>query len=93
MIRLRKLSFRGRLQLWRWCANLIEEHSFFDKITRRFDVMKKILFLLSFALLTLHGAKPVGLWQGNSWQRVGELLKATLFNPQWTHDKPEFKIV
>ena len=38
--------------------------------------MKKILFLLSFALLTLHGAKPVGLWQGNSWQRVGELLKA-----------------
>ena len=54
--------------------------------------MKKILFLLSFALLTLHGAKPVGLWQGNSWQRVGELLKATLFNPQWTHDKPEFKV-
>ena len=57
--------------------------------------MKKLLsfVVLVMTAFSLSAAKPVGLWQGNSWQRVGELLKATLFNPQWTHDKPEFKIV
>lgn len=43
--------------------------------------------------LSLSAAKPVGLWCGNSWQRVGELLRATLFNPQWTADKPEHLIL
>ena len=57
--------------------------------------MKKLLSLVVLVLtaFSLSAAKPVGLWQGNSWQRVGELLKATLFNPQWTHDKPQFKVV
>ena len=55
--------------------------------------MKRILFLLAFAVLTLHAAKPVGLMYGNSWERVGELLKATLFNPQWTADKPHFVVL
>ena len=45
------------------------------------------------AALSLSAAKPVGLWYSNSWQRVGELLKATLFNPQWTHDKPVYKVI
>lgn len=56
--------------------------------------MKKLsLLLLTVAAVTLSAAKPVGLWYSNSWQRVGELLKATLFNPQWTHDKPVYKII
>ena len=55
--------------------------------------MKKILFAMMLAALSLSAAKPVGLWYSNSWQRVGELLKATLFNPQWTHDKPVYKII
>ena len=55
--------------------------------------MKKFLFAAMMAALSLSAAKPVGLWCGNSWQRVGELLKATLFNPQWTMDKPAYKEV
>lgn len=55
--------------------------------------MKKLWMLAAVAALSLSAAKPVGLWQGNSWQRVGELLKATLFNPQWTDQKPEFKVI
>ena len=55
--------------------------------------MKKILFAVMFAALSLSAAKPVGLWYRNSWQRVGELLKATLFNPQWTHDKPAYEVI
>ena len=56
--------------------------------------MKKLsLLLLTVAAVTLSAAKPVGLFYGNSWQQLGELLKATLFNPQWTHDKPAWKVV
>ena len=55
--------------------------------------MKKFLFAAMMAALSLSAVKPVGMFYGNSWQRVGELLKATLFNPQWTMDKPAYKVI
>ncbi len=51
------------------------------------------MLLVAAAALCLAAAKPVGLWQGNSYQRVGELMRATLFNPQWTQDKPKFEVI
>ena len=55
--------------------------------------MKKALSVLLLGALTaLAGGKPVGVWQGNSWQRLGEIFYATALNPQWTHDKPVKKV-
>ena len=56
-------------------------------------MMKKVLFaLLAGTLLAgSAGDKPVGVWHGNSWPRLGELFYATAMNPQWTHDKPARK--
>lgn len=55
--------------------------------------MKKRLLHLAVLLLTsvmfsASAAKPVGIWKGNSWNRLGELVIGTVFNPQWTKDKP-----
>ncbi len=50
----------------------------------------KFLFAALAALLmsTAFAAKPVGVWKGNSWQRLGELVNVTVFNPQWDKAKP-----
>ena len=56
--------------------------------------MKKLFSVLLLGALTaLAGGKPVGIWQGNSWQRLGELFSATALNPQWSPDKPVTKIL
>ena len=52
----------------------------------------KILFAVA-AALVLSAAyaapgKPVGVWQGLAYQRLDELIKATVFSPQWHKDKP-----
>ena len=50
---------------------------------------KKLLTaLLMLCVSAAFAAKPVGLWEGNSWKRMGELLKVTVFSPQWHKDKP-----
>jgi len=55
--------------------------------------MKKTFSVLLLGALTaLADGKPVGVWQGNSWQRLGEIFYATALNPQWTHDKPVRKV-
>ena len=50
----------------------------------------KFLFAVLAALMVsaVSAAKPVGVWKGNSWNRLGELVNATVFNPQWHKDKP-----
>ena len=55
--------------------------------------MKFVKTLLTFvAALVLSTAfaagKPVGLWEGNSSGRLAEMVKVTVFNPQWHKDKP-----
>ena len=54
--------------------------------------MKAIKFLLVAAatamVTSLFAAKPVGVWNGLAWQRIGELIDATVFSPQWHKDKP-----
>lgn len=35
-------------------------------------------------------AKPVGVWHGYGDSRLWGLLRATVFNPQWSMDKPEY---
>lgn len=54
--------------------------------------MKSIKFLLAAAatvmVASLFAAKPVGVWNGLAWQRIGELIDVTVFSPQWHKDKP-----
>ena len=38
--------------------------------------------------VAVFAAKPVGILPGSGWEGIGELTRATVFNPQWTHDKP-----
>ena len=47
-----------------------------------------ILLLALFAVCSAFAAKPVGVWRGLAWQRMGELIDATVFSPQWHKDKP-----
>ncbi len=44
--------------------------------------------LLFVATIACFAGKPVGIVEGNSHQRLNELLSATVFNPQWTAEKP-----
>ena len=54
--------------------------------------MNKIKLLLSvaalFLLSSVFAAKPVGVWKGYDNARLLELVNATVFNPQWSKDKP-----
>ena len=54
--------------------------------------MKSVKHLLVAAVLiccsAAFAAKPVGILSGSGWEGVGELTKATVFNPQWTSEKP-----
>ncbi|MBO4647663.1 MAG: DUF4838 domain-containing protein [Lentisphaeria bacterium] len=56
--------------------------------------MKKLISLLLTvtAAAVWAGGKPVGVWQGYTWNRVGELVRATVLNPQWSPDKPVEKL-
>lgn len=58
------------------------------------ELKMKLVKQLFFAVLLLAGlavsAKPVGVWHGYSDSRVWGLLRATVFNPQWSMDKPVF---
>ena len=45
-------------------------------------VKKLLTALLMLCVSAAFAAKPVGLWEGNSWKRMGELLKVTVFSPQ-----------
>ena len=47
-----------------------------------------MLLLTLFAVCSAFAAKPVGVWKGLAWQRIGELVNATVFSPQWHQDKP-----
>ena len=51
--------------------------------------MKKLaLLLLAVAATGVFAAKPVGIWNGLRPERLGELVNATVFSPQWHKDKP-----
>ena len=52
------------------------------------SIKKLLLLLLAVAATGVFAAKPVGVWNGLAWQRVGELVNATVFSPQWHKDKP-----
>ena len=43
------------------------------------------------ALLLGAGEKPVGVWCGYTGQRLTELMRKTVLNPQWSADKPKQK--
>lgn len=47
-----------------------------------------LLTVVATAALALYAGKPVGIWSGNSAPRLEELLRATIFTPQWTSEKP-----
>lgn len=49
------------------------------------------LFCLASAALSETPGKPVGVFEGVAAPRLAELLNATVFNPQWTADKPAKK--
>ena len=54
--------------------------------------MKVMRFLSIFGVLlagaAVFAAKPVGIMRGMGCDGLSELISATVFNPQWTHDKP-----
>ena len=51
--------------------------------------MKKLaILLLAIAAAGVFAAKPVGVWNGLRPERLGELVNATVFSPQWHKDKP-----
>ena len=52
------------------------------------SIKKLLLLLLAVAATGAFAAKPVGVWEGLAWQRIGELVNATVFSPQWHKDKP-----
>ena len=47
-----------------------------------------MLLLLSVMFSAVAGNKPVGVWAGYDSPRLLELISATVFNPQWSADKP-----
>ena len=54
--------------------------------------MKSVKFLLTalaaLVVSAVFASKPVGLLYGNSYKRLAELTAVTIFNPQWSKDKP-----
>ena len=52
------------------------------------SIKKLLILLLAVAATGAFAAKPVGIWKGLAWQRIGELVNATVFSPQWHQDKP-----
>ena len=49
---------------------------------------KMMLLLLLSAVCSVFAALPVGVMNGNSYKRLAELTAVTIFNPQWSKDKP-----
>ena len=55
---------------------------------RRHDMKHYLLSLLLVSTLLLGSeGKPVGIWCGRNGQRLTELIRATVLNPQWSSNK------